>query len=773
MSINEQKMKLKGEAKVWASITKSNGKAKDVASTQIGQQLLFDEALRILPEFKSWLKVSSRADKLALDEVFFDDDEIVRLVLSTMFLMSGNLSGALDYDNKKKKTRHKNILSVKNHIFPTLTFDQVYRIVEVVVDISKFFQVEKAPIKSVRFDWSVCYTCTMDDVVFQKLSARSLMAFYPMPMKEAPVDWGYNEEGNLVGGYKDFQYDLVRVWSKSKNKDRNRYKKRIFDSVNYIQSQAWVVNEELLKQVERDLKVPLKGDFITLDYPSSDGCEFGIDLKKENHGLSDEDFLKVSDARRAFQSDVDLYQAEARDFESAMGKYRAVKMAIEIANDYKGEDIYFPHNYDSRGRVYPIPVGLSPQGSDAVKAMLSYKNGQVLNRDGAAWAFAYLASLYGDDKLHFDDRVERGIELMETDADYRDADEPYQFLAHQIELRKVVEDPQATFNGRIHLDACNSGSQFTSALTGDVKGCEATNVIPTIGEGGLCDRQDAYLLVANKSIELTKLMLGGTLSDEDREVYEELLRLLEEHGRKICKRPVMVSNYGGTSGGRADMLYDMFRDLKIDRKYITKSNAIKFAKIIGDSITGVLNGGKAFEKYIQTMNNIIAKGGSAVVWNTSDGFRVVHAKNKQLKPKRISIVLPKSRRYTDIRNIVYSNEVSPSKMRSAISPNYIHSLDAELLRRVALRMRDEGIESSDWIHDSFGCLPNEVGRMLKITKEEFLEMMKKDPLSFLDSELRKQSIDNGVSEKQLAKVVVPNLGSVDFSKVLESEWFFS
>ena len=59
---------------------------------------------------------------------------------------------------------------------------------EVVVDISKFFQVEKAPIKSVRFDWSVCYTCTMDDVVFQKLSARSLMAFYPMPMKEAPVD---------------------------------------------------------------------------------------------------------------------------------------------------------------------------------------------------------------------------------------------------------------------------------------------------------------------------------------------------------------------------------------------------------------------------------------------------------------------------------------------------------------------------------------------------------------------------------------------------------
>lgn len=773
MNTNEQKMKLKGEAKVWASITNSSGKAKDVSSTQIGQQLLFDESLRMLEGFKAWLKVCNRAEKLSFDKVFFDDDEIVKLVLSTMFLMAGNLSGALEYSDKKKRTRHKNVSTVRSHIYPELTWSQVYRIVEVVVDLSMFFEVEKSAIKGVKFDWSVRYICTIDETIFQKLSSRAVMSFYPMPMKESPLDWGYDEDGKIVGGYRDFQYDLVRIWSTNKSKilKGNRFDQRVFDSANYIQSQSWRVNEEVLESVSRDLRIPIKEDFITLEYPSSEGCNFGVDLKNEGHGLSEEGFKEVSIARKSFQGDVDLYQAEARDFESAMGKYRAVKMAIEIANDYKGEDIYFPHSYDSRGRIYPIPVGLSPQGSDAVKAMLSYSEGQVLNRDGAKWAFAYLASLYGDDKLHFDDRVARGMELM--DEDYKDADEPYQFLAHQIELRKVIEDPTATFNGRIHLDACNSGSQFTSALTGDVKGCLATNVTPTIGEDGLCERQDAYLLVANKSIELTKDILSGELSDIDRDVYEMLLNLLETNGRKICKRPVMVSNYGGTAGGRADMLYDMFRDLKIDRKYISKDNAIKFAKIIGDSIMGVLNGGKAFEKYIQTMNNIIAKGGTPVKWSTSDGFNVVHSKNKQLKPKRISIVLPKSRRYTDIRNIVYSSEVSPSKMRSAISPNYIHSLDAELLRRVALRMRDEGIFQSDWIHDSFGCLPNEVGRMLEITKEEFLEMMENKPLEVLDNELREQAIFNGTKEKQLDKVVVPNLGSVDFCKILDSEWFFS
>lgn len=771
MNTNEQKMKLKGEAKVWASITNSSGKAKDVSSTQIGQQLLFDEALRMLPEFKDWIEVSNKRDRLALRSVFTDDDAIVTLILKTLFYLAGSTSGVLESDrSNKKKTRHKSIRSINDKVFPDLTFKATWRVVETIVDYSNFFHKEKKPISIGGVTgWSLGFVSSIDDFIFEKLSARSIMSFYPMPIFEKPKDWGYDDEGNVVGGYIDFQYDMIR--SNANMFKNTNFDKRVFDSLNFIQSQSWRVNESVLVAVEEDLRIPIKSDFITLEYPSTEGCFFDIDLKKEDHGLSEEDFNTIKSCRISFQSDVDLYQAEARDYESAMGKYRAVKMAIEIANDYKGKDIYFPHSYDSRGRVYPIPVGLSPQGSDAIKAMLSYSEGQVLDRDGAEWAFAYLASLYGDDKLHFDERVERGMQLMEED--YRDADEPYQFLAHQIELRKVIEDPKATFNGRIHLDACNSGSQFTSALTGDLKGCLATNVVPTIGEDGLCDRQDAYLLVANKSIELTKIILDGELSEEDRDVYEMLLGLLETNGRKICKRPVMVSNYGGTAGGRADMLYDMFRDLKIDRKYITKANSIKFAKIIGDSIMGVLNGGKAFEKYIQTMNNLIAKGGTPVRWYTGDRFPVIHVKNKELKPERVKLMLPNSRRETSIYKKVYSKEVSPPKMRSAISPNYIHSLDAELLRRVALRMRDEGIESSDWIHDSFGCLPNEVGRMLEITKEVFLEMIEKDPLKVLDNDLRRQATRNGSTEKQLSKVALPNLGDVDFSKILSSEWFFS
>ena len=772
---NEEIMKKKGESKIWKSLIKSNGNAKDISSTQLGQQILFDEVLRIKDDFIVWVNKSSKIDRLVLRDLFHDDDITNSLLLNTLFFLAGSASGALDYKSTdKKRTRHKKIKSINEKIYPELTFERTWRIVEVIIDLSEFFVIEKEPVViKGKFNWSLGYTCTLDESIFDKLSTQALMAFYPMPMLEAPLDWKF-EDGKITGGYKEYQYEMIRI--KKKYLNYNKYSEEIYSSLNYIQKQPWRVNKQLLHAVESDLRMPVKEDYIDTIYPESTKCMFGTKINEEGHGLKESEVAEIKQARKEFQQVIDLYLAEVKDFESAMGKYRAVKMAVEIAHSYKDQIIYFPHSYDSRGRIYPLPVGLTPQGSDQVKALLEYADGERLNRDGAEWAFAYLASLYGDDKLHFPDRVQRGMELI--DADYKEADEPYQFLSHQLEVRKIVEDPKAEFKGRIHLDACNSGSQFTSALAGDLAGCLATNVIPTINEDGICDRQDAYLLVANKSIELNKQILEGVLTNEDREVYELLLNLLKENGRKICKRPVMVSNYGGTAGGRADMLYDLFREFGVERKFITQHNAIKFAKIIGDSITGVLNGGKAFEKYVQLLNNIISKKGTAVTWTTGDGFHVVHVKNKELPSKKVKLMLPNARKLTTIIKKIYSDEVAPMKMRSAISPNVVHSYDAELLRRTALRMKEEGIENSDWIHDSFGCLPNQVSDMLRITKEVFIEMMESKPLDKLDVELRAQALENGTTERQLNKVELPDLKGINWNKeglgsLIESEWFFS
>ena len=117
-------------------------------------------------------------------------------------------------------------------------------------------------------------------------------------------------------------------------------------------------------------------------------------------------------------------------------------------------------------------------------------------------------------------------------------------------------------------------------------------------------------------------------------------------------------------------------------------------------------------------------------------------------------------------------------MKSAIAPNYIHSLDAELLRKTALKMKKEGIKQSDWIHDSFGCLPNHVEKMLHLTKSEFSKLSRRRPLKTLHSELVEQVIENKKNLEKLEEIQFPNLKGFDdknggLDEVFKSDWFFS
>lgn len=778
MSNLETFMKEKGEAKVWKTVTDKHGDGKKVGQTQIGQQMLFAESINLTEKMRDWIdNKCSKLNRKDLLEFFTDDDILLKKIMDTLLMLSFTTYSYTWQGATNSKTRHKHINIIRKKLYPELAFDVVWRFVEVLIDYSTIFeQIKTVEIKvsnnNCAFQSNMRYICTLPEQIYEKISQSSFKAFFPEPITEPPLDWVLDEEGNISGGYHSFQYEMIRV--RVGKPDYKKYSQDIFDAVNYIQSVSWKVSPEIVRAVDRDLKMPIKEDFVKCVFPDSEPSEWHVDIKGE--GISEKKIKELTEARNVYTKSVELYNAECQDFESAIGKYRATKLAVDIAKRYIGLDsIYFPHSFDSRGRVYPISVGLSPQGSDAVKAMIEYTDGEVLTEDGQNWAWAYLASLYGDDKITFYDRVERGKELI--DANYLDADEPYQFLAHQLEIKKFLENPNHIFRGRVHLDACNSGSQFTSIITGDRAGCIATNVIPSFDNSGLQIRQDAYLLVADKSLELTKNRISNNLDEDLEKPLELLKKLLEEKGRKMCKTPVMVSNYGGTAGGRSEIIWNMLREFGVDREYITKKNASLYSSVIGDSITGVLNGGKAFESYIHKMNNVIAKKGNPVTWTTSDGFHVTHIKQKELKPKQVSCLLPNSRRETVIYKKSFSDDINPVKMKSAISPNYIHSLDAELLRRVAIGMKNLNVVNTDWIHDSFGCHPNYVSMLLDVTKDTFKTMMKAKPLENLDNELRNQADESKATLKLLESIKIPKLGGInedtDFDLVYQSEWFFS
>ena len=474
----EIEMKNLGDEKVWKDVVNKNGDYKNISSTQIGQNLLLKETVRVSPLIRDWINNKSHKHYRAELIDYFkyrdstDRDERGKLIkkdsdwfleekiLQTMLFMAGFIEDAIIHSKSKgvsgvvkTKNRHKRVVSLQNRVLEGLSFDNTWRFLEVLVDYSEYFFLDvtvESSGKSVRNH--IKYSCSLSDEIIDRLSIESAQTFYPLPMTKPPIPWSFKYD-ILEGGYETYQYEMIR--SPNKKVDYSKYSQNIFSAVNYIQEVPWIINKDVLEILKRDLKIPLKEDFVKSEYPDMEKPKWEINLDDPHLEMSERNKNRVRAERVKFKESLDIYIGENGDFKSAVGKYRAVKLAVDIAEKHLHDVIYFPHSYDFRGRVYPIPIGLSPQGSDAVKALLLYRDTKPLSKKGEKWAWAYLASLYGDDKLVFDNRAQRGKELLYSN--YMDADEPYQFLSHQKEMQKWVLDNSYEPNLRIHLDACNSG----------------------------------------------------------------------------------------------------------------------------------------------------------------------------------------------------------------------------------------------------------------------------------------------------------------------------
>lgn len=75
-----------------------------------------------------------------------------------------------------------------------------------------------------------------------------------------------------------------------------------------------------------------------------------------------------------------------------------------------------------------------------------------------------------------------------------------------------------------------------------------------------------------------------------------------------------------------------------------------------------------------------------------------------------------------------SEEVDGKAVSQAISPNWIHSLDASHLFCTVYRAIEAGIYQFSLIHDSYGCPAPDVDTLRHLTREEFYAMHKENQL---------------------------------------------
>jgi DNA-directed RNA polymerase len=455
----------------------------------------------------------------------------------------------------------------------------------------------------------------------------------------------------------------------------------------------------------------------------------------------------------------------------------AALMTIGMARHFvKYDAIYFPHNLDSRGRAYPLPAFLNPQGPDYSKALLEFAEGvTIIDQAGANWLAIAGANAYGNDKVSLAERVQWVHDNEEmilsvsrdfrSDLSWTEASDPFQFLRFCFEWAGWRNTGSGYVSHMVvPVDATCSGLQHYAAMLRDEVGGKSVNLIPFL------PRQDIYGDVA--SVVILKLLEDGS----------GMGRSLIDFGidRKLTKRQVMVVPYAGKFSSCLSYTKEVVNEKlstgvtpqwDIHDQSIHNEHCVLLAKLIWEAISEVVVKGKeamqwlskVASEYAKYANTLTEAEGFAkrMTWVTPDGFEVSHYE-AELKKTQLKT-------YFDghIQLVLYENtdKLSVKDMSLAVAPNFVHSLDACHLRMTIMRGVEIGLSSFGMVHDSFGVHAGHMPRFLSdCVKPAFIQM-------YTEHDVLQELADRYASV--VATPPLPAKGTLVLEDVAKSEFFFS
>mgnify|MGYP000328871780 CR=1 FL=1 len=529
----------------------------------------------------------------------------------------------------------------------------------------------------------------------------------------------------------------------------------VVEAVNHLQETRWRVNRRVMEVAQRvvyeqkdDLGVlPPVGDLPLPEKP--------------------DDIATNPESRKAYRAKASQVYIENA---ARRSKRVSVARALSVAEQYdKYEAIYFPHFLDFRGRVYPLSNWLHPQGSDFVKGLLEFADGvEIGTEQGPGWLAIHGANCFGVDKVGLEDRIdwvsehEDRIEAVASDplGDlwWTEADSPFMFLAFCFEWRDYMlrdYDPAFKSTLPVMVDGSCNGIQHFSAMLRDEVGGKATNLVPAEKPA------DIYAAVAAEVIAELKRM--------DTDTARKWIAF--GITRKITKRSVMVLPYGGTFSSCRTYVDEAVReagptpwaaDPEAERAAVSE-----LATVVWRSIGKVVIGARQAMAWLQSLAREVTKSGtSRIQWRTPSGLLVTQSYRK-MESKRIETSFL-GRLMVRFTVETPGNETDKSRHVSAFSPNFVHSLDASALMSTVLLAKDNGVTAFAAVHDSYGTHAGNMSLLAACIRRAFVDMYSEtDVMAQLRADLSTQ-VAEGITLKD-----PPPPGSLDLSKVLESDFFFA
>lgn len=592
-----------------------------------------------------------------------------------------------------------------------------------------------------------------------------------MPMVVPPLSWAPGCDGGFRYALKG-KWRMVRGRGSAISVEEGKDMPVVYEALNAIQNTAWKINLSVLAVAEE--LVRKGGDCAGLpSFEPIPAPARPADLNTNATSLRD--WKKVARA---------VHDANYTRKQACTAPSRIISIARRFS---EFEALWFPHDLDFRGRVYPQCEHLSPQGSDLGKACLVFAEATPMGEKGGDFLALHLANCV--DKLDGvkANTLTRAERIAWTKANtkkieaaaanpigerwWMDADAPFLTLAACFAWARYAHSGFS----KHHLcdlpvaqDGSCNGLQHFSAMFRDEVGAVTVNVANNSRP------RDIYHTVSEHVLR----------SLEDKAIDDAYARLWLNSGlidRSFAKTPTMTFGYGSKRFGFSEAVSDyvvthplwktgdlrtLFRDELGDKSVLGKA-ATMMANELWSALGRTVTKAQEAMDWMQEAASGISKTGKPVSWVVPlTGFKVTQ---NYWKPnmKQVKTILSGEAYYP--ATFTDTDKVHAHKQRNSIAPNIVHSLDAAALMLTVSEASALGVRSFGMVHDSYATTPGEAEALYRCTRSAFFRLYEAGNVAEALAEQLKAQWE---PKKQAKFPALPNMGTFDLRQVLDSEYFF-
>ena len=596
------------------------------------------------------------------------------------------------------------------------------------------------------------------------------------PMLVPPLAWQKPDDDEMpAGGQLHVRTEFVRTTSHRhrailRSMDSKDYQP-VLDGLHALSRTEWVVNERVLRIIQYLWEAHPAGLPFLADSPST--VQFPNLPSPESTDPTDEA------ARQAREKKYSEDLAHAMHTQANLHSQRvSARLKLDVAADFVNEKFYFAHNLDFRGRTYAVGPHLQYLGDDLARGLLLFAKAKPLGDDGLYWLKVQLANLYGMDKLSLDDRVAwserivgegtlRRVDEQPMSRAAMDwwcaADNPVQTLALCFELQAALDsDDPTTFESRasVHMDGSCNGLQHYAALGRDTRGAEQVNLVPKdrpadVYSGVRQLVEDKVALKASlPELTLAEIERLEAEGEDAKKLFQErerrrIAKLLDgKITRKVVKQTVMTSVYGVTKLGARQQILNRLMDVYAEGGFsdeVERSDLSSMAAYVADltlsSLDESFSGATKSMAWLVQVAALVSKDSRMPIeWVTPLGWPVLQPYFR-IKSRRVRTVFHNMtiKESQDLA-LETNNSRAPvmtSKQKSALPPNYVHSLDSSHMLMSAGRCAEEGLTFAA-VHDSYWTHARDVATMNRILREEFVRLHEMTTLEGLLEQLKEK-----------------------------------